>query len=79
LEVTLYTWSACKHCETARGLLREYGVSFDEYALDADRELKRRLAAELGRADMPYARIDGELLGGFAELRERLGEGDARD
>lgn len=74
MEVTLFTWSACKHCETARGLLRGHGIEFEEYALDADRELKRRLADELGRADMPYARIDGELYGGVAELRERLGE-----
>lgn len=72
MNVTLYTWSACKHCETARVLLRENGIAFAEYALDADRDLKRTLAAELGRADMPYARIDGVLLGGVAELRERL-------
>ena len=77
MEVTLYTWSACKHCETARGLLRERGIEFEEYALDADRDLKRRLAAELGRADMPYARIDGELFGGVAELRDRLGEAES--
>ncbi|MCA8979278.1 MAG: glutaredoxin [Planctomycetes bacterium] len=72
MDVTLYTWSACKHCETARGILRERGIEFAEYALDADRELKRRLADELGRADMPYARVDGELLGGVAALRDRL-------
>jgi glutaredoxin len=77
LDITLFTWSACKHCETARGLLREHGLEFDEYALDADRDQKRRLAAELGRADMPYARIDGELFGGVAELRERLGEANS--
>lgn len=53
-------------------MLRERSIEFEEYALDADRELKRRLAAELGRADMPYARIDSELFGGVAELRARL-------
>ena len=76
MDVVLYTWSACKHCATARALLEEHGVAYREHALDADRETKRRLADELGRADMPYARVDGELLGGVAALREHLaGEG----
>lgn len=72
MEVTLYTWSACKHCETARGLLRSNDIEFVEYALDADREMKRRLAKELGRADMPFARLGGELVGGVADLRAWL-------
>lgn len=68
MNVQLFTWSACKHCETVRGLLRERGIEFEEQPLDQDRALKRQLASELGRPDMPYARIDGELFGGVADI-----------
>jgi len=76
VQVTLYTWAACGHCERARELLRARGIAFAEHPLDDDRALKRRLADELGRADMPYALIDGELVGGVAEIETRL-EADA--
>ena len=72
MDVILYTWAACKHCESARALLRSSDLEFEELPLDKDRGLKRELAAELGRPDMPYARIDGELFGGVAEIERRI-------
>ena len=72
MEVLLYTWSACGHCERARELLRARGLDFREHSLDDDRPLRRRLAEELGRADMPFALIEGELVGGVAEIERRL-------
>jgi glutaredoxin 3 len=74
--VVLYTWSACAHCERARELLRRRGVAFREHALDGDVALRRELARKLGRADMPFALVDGELVGGVADLERRL-DGDA--
>jgi glutaredoxin 3 len=75
VEITLYTWAACGHCERARELLRARGLAFREHPLDGDRALKRRLAAELGRADMPYALFDGELVGGVEAIARRIGAG----
>lgn len=72
MTVTLYTWSACKHCETARRLLDSHEVDYDEHALDADRETKRKLAETLGRADMPYLRVGNRVMGGVAEVRAWL-------
>ena len=72
MDVLLYTWAACGHCERARELLRARAIPFDEHPLDDNRALKRRLAAQLGRADMPYALIDGELVGGVADIAARL-------
>jgi glutaredoxin 3 len=70
--VVLYTWSACGHCERARELLRRRGVDFREHPLDGDVGLRRELARRLGRADMPFALVDGELVGGVADLQRRL-------
>lgn len=75
--VVLYTWNACGHCERARELLRRRGVAFREHALDGDVALRRELARRLGRADMPFALVDGELLGGVAELERRLEDDSA--
>jgi glutaredoxin 3 len=72
--VVLYTWSACGHCERARQLLRERGVAFVEQSLDGDVARRRELAVKLGRADMPFALVDGELVGGVEALRRRLDE-----
>jgi glutaredoxin 3 len=70
--IVLYTWSACSHCERARELLAARGVDWREHPLDGDVPLRRELARRLGRADMPFALVDGELLGGVAELERRL-------
>ncbi len=72
MTVVLYTWSACGHCERARELLRARGVAFREQSLDDDVALRRELARRLGRADMPFALVDGELVGGVVELERRL-------
>ena len=72
MDVVLYTWSACSHCESARELLRARGQAFSEQSLDSDVALRRKLAARLGRADMPFALIDGELVGGVAQIAQRL-------
>lgn len=74
MRIVLYTWSACGHCERARELLRQRGVAFVEQSLDHDVERRRELARRLGRADMPFALVEGELLGGVEDLRRRLGE-----
>ncbi|HVS19170.1 MAG TPA: glutaredoxin domain-containing protein [Planctomycetota bacterium] len=72
MEVVLYTWSACGHCERARDLLAARGVAYREQPLDGDVALRRDLARRLGRADMPFALVDGELVGGVAELERHL-------
>ncbi len=77
MRVELYTWQACKHCETVRELLRRHGIAFDEQRLDRDRALKHALQRELGQATMPYARIDDELFGGVEEIARRIERGRA--
>lgn len=72
MHVVLYTWSSCAHCARAKELLALHGVPFDERVLDGDRALQARLARRFGRATMPYVLVDGEPLGGLAELRALL-------
>lgn len=73
MTVVLYTWSACSHCQRARELLDAHAVAWREHPLDDDVALRRDLARRLGRADMPYALVDGELVGGVSEIARRIG------
>ena len=72
----LYTRSTCSFCERAKALLEAHGVPFTEHSLDDDRALAAKLQARLGRPAMPYVMIDGELVGGLAELEELAAAGE---
>lgn len=69
----LYTWSSCGFCARAKALLDAHGVSWEERVLDGDRGRAEQLARAFGLATMPYVLLDGELVGGLAEL-EALAE-----
>ena len=47
-------------------------MAYREQSLDDDVALRRDLARRLGRADMPFALVDGELVGGVADLERAL-------
>ena len=72
----LYTWSSCSFCARARALLDEHGVAYVEHPLDGDRGLAERLARTFGKRTMPYVLLDGEPLGGLAELEELAARGE---
>lgn len=74
--VLLYTYSTCSFCDRARALLDGLGVDYEEQSLDGDREMVARLRALSGENAMPYAMVDGEVIGGLAKLEElaRAGE-----
>lgn len=72
VDVLLYTWSTCAFCKRAKELLDGRGVAWSERPLDGDRALADRLTAQLGRPAMPFAMVDGELVGGLEELEAAL-------
>ena len=72
MDVLLYTWSTCSFCARAKALLEARGIPWREHVLDGDRALADRLARRFGRAAMPYAMIDGDLIGGLEELEAFL-------
>ena len=79
MRALLYTLASCKHCARARELLRAAGAELEERPLDREPDLRRRLQRELGRNDYPLAVIDGELVGGLAEIERRAGRLGSED
>jgi glutaredoxin 3 len=66
----------CPYCEAAKALLRKREIPFEEINLARDPDSRERLMSETGGFTFPQVVIDGEVVGGFEELRaaDRTGE-----
>jgi len=68
--ITVYTTDPCSFCARVKGLLAARDVEFAEVNLSKDPVGRAELARRTGMMSFPQVLIDGELLGGFAELVE---------
>ncbi len=78
--IVMYSTRWCGYCVRAKALLDGKGVPYDEISLDDDPQFRRTLHGLTGGWTVPQVLIDGEPIGGFAELRrlDRSGALDAR-
>lgn len=69
--VVVYTKDYCPYCNSAKALLEEKGVAYQEIDVTHDEEkLKEMLAKADGRTTVPEIFIDDKLVGGYDDLRE---------
>ena len=66
--VVVYTTEPCGYCRTAKSLLAQRGISYDEINLSKDPTGRMELAERTGMLTFPQIVIDGESIGGFQEL-----------
>jgi glutaredoxin len=69
-------WSKyhCPYCDQAKALLKQRNISFEERKL-GDGWSKEELLEEIPTArTLPQVFIDGELIGGFTELKNYFAE-----
>ena len=71
----LYTWSYCPFCQNAKKLLDNKGYKYEEHILDNNDDKRQELKNETGQGTVPYVFIDGELIGGFDDLKKLDDEG----
>lgn len=69
-KIELYTWSYCPFCQNAKRLLDNKGYKYEEHVLDDNEEKRLELKTKTGQGTVPYVFIDGELIGGFDNLKE---------
>lgn len=62
LNVTVMTRKGCPFCSRAKGLLRDYGIDFEELELNRD-YTDQSLRALSGTSSVPQVFIDGEKIG----------------
>ena len=68
--VEVYSKSWCPFCRMAKRLLEEKGQEFVEFDVELDpAKYDEMLERSQGRWTVPEIFIDGELIGGFDELR----------
>ena len=68
-KIELYTWSYCPFCKNAKKLLDKKGYKYEEVVLDDDEAQRLELKEKTGQGTVPYVFIDGELIGGFDDLK----------
>ena len=67
--VTVYTTAMCPYCVAAKALLKKRGIAYDEINLSRDSDSRQQLVDITGMATFPQIVIDGQMIGGFDELR----------
>jgi glutaredoxin 3 len=73
--ITVYTTDPCSFCRRVKELLRSHGVDFEEVNLAKDAQGRADLARRTGMLSFPQVVLDGELLGGFAEVQAAADSG----
>jgi glutaredoxin 3 len=66
--VTVYTTDFCGFCTSAKKLLERRGIAYEEINLSRDADSRARLSNLTGMFTFPQILVEGEPIGGFAEL-----------
>ena len=69
-------WSRyhCPYCEQAKALLTSKGIQFEEKKIGDGYSKEELLEAVPNARTVPQIFLDGELVGGFNELKKKLTE-----
>ncbi len=69
--VKVYSTGVCPICQKAKTLLEKWGIPFDEVRIDLSPVAMREFSQVTENArTVPQILIDGQCIGGFAELTE---------
>ncbi|MEM7021623.1 MAG: glutaredoxin [Pseudomonadota bacterium] len=72
-EIEIFTGANCSYCDAAKALLSEHKLAFLERDM-ADPSVRTEFRTRLPRErSIPQIFIDGEHIGGFEDLKLRLG------
>ena len=66
--VTVYTTDRCSLCTSAKVLLEQRGIAFQEVNLARDPDGRARLSNITGMMTFPQIVVGDQTIGGFAEL-----------
>ncbi len=67
--VEIYTTAICPYCVSAKQLLQNKGLAYEEVRIDVDPALREEmLARSAGRRTVPQIFVNGTHVGGFDDL-----------
>ena len=76
LDVVVFTRNGCEYCASAKGLLRDTGIDFEELILNRD-YTEATIRAVSGKSTVPQVFINGGYIGGSEDLELYLNEQQA--
>jgi glutaredoxin 3 len=70
-KIEIYSTAICPYCVAAKNLLKSRGLDYQEVRVDTDPAARAAmLERSHGARSVPQIFIDGEYIGGYAELAE---------
>ena len=72
MKAIVWSKDMCPYCEQAKLLLRSRGIEYEERNVSRDWTREQLLEAVPGARTVPQIFLDGQLIGGFTELRQHL-------
>jgi glutaredoxin len=72
MKAILWSKYHCPYCDQAKALLKQQGIPFEEKKIGDGYTKEELLEAVPTARTMPQIFIDGELVGGFVELKQKL-------
>jgi glutaredoxin len=74
MQAIVWSKDQCPYCDQAKALLKSRNIEFEERNVSQDWTREQLLEAVPNARTVPQIFLDGELVGGFTELRKRLTE-----
>ena len=72
MKAVVWSKPACPYCDQAKALLKMKGIEYEEKIIGDGYLKEDLLEAVPGARSVPQIVLDGELVGGFQELKKRL-------
>ena len=72
MKAIVWSKDQCPYCEQAKALLKVKDIEFEERNINKDWTKDQLLEAVPTARTMPQIFLDGELIGGFTELKTHL-------
>ena len=72
MKATVWSKYNCPYCDQAKALLKMKGIAFEEKKIGDGYTKEDLLEAVPTARTVPQIFLDGELIGGFSELKSKL-------
>jgi len=72
MKAIVWTKDACPFCVQAEALLEQRGIDYEEKKIGTNYTREQLLEAVPTARTVPQIFLDGELVGGFTELKKKL-------
>ena len=74
MQAVIWSKYHCPYCDQAKALLKSKGIVFEEKKIGDGYTTEELLEAVPNARTVPQIFLDGELVGGFTELKQKLTE-----